>query len=238
MISLLWHEVFYQPIYNLLIFFAGVFPRPDIGVAVVIVTVIVRLVIYPLSKKAIYTQIAIKKIQPELNKIKETIKDRTEQSRKTLEVYKQNKVNPFSSFAVILVQLPIILALFKVFSHDLTVSSEILYGFISPIESLDPLFLGFFDLTQKSMVLALLAAASQAVHFFVMKIGQKEEKTNKEPSKEEFFRKTMERQMKFLAPIMIGFVSYAAGGVVALYFTVSSVFSALQEWYIRKNIKA
>ena len=129
MISLLWHEVFYQPIYNLLIFFAGVFPRPDIGLAVVIVTIIVRLIIYPLSKKAIYTQIAIKKIQPEINKLKETTKDKTEQSKKTLEIYKKNKVNPFSSFLVILIQIPIILALFRVFSHDLTVSSEILYKF-------------------------------------------------------------------------------------------------------------
>ena len=237
MISLLWNELFYQPIYNLLIVFAGIFPRPDVGVAVVLVTVLVRFAIYPLSKKAIYTQIAIKKITPEIEKIKKTIKDRTEQSKKTLEIYKNNKINPFSSFLVILIQLPIVLALFRVFSHDLTVSGDILYSFVPHLESLDPNFLGLFDLTQKSIFLAILAGVAQLTHLFVMKIGQKNEES-KDLSKEEFFRKTMEKQMKIIAPIMISFVSYAAGGVVALYFIVSSGFSALQEWYIRKNIQS
>lgn len=237
MISLLWNEVFYQPIYNLLIFFAGILPRPDIGLAVVFVTVLVRFVIYPLSKKAIHTQIAIKKITPEIERIKETTKDKVEQSKKTLEIYKQNKINPFSSFFVILIQFPVILALFRVFSHDLTVSRGLLYSFVPHIEFLDPNFLGVFDLTQKSVFLAVLAGVAQLTHFFVMKIGQKEENNKRNPSKEELLRKTMEKQMKIIAPVMISFVSYAAGGVVALYFIVSSGFSALQEWYIRKNIK-
>lgn len=237
MISLIWNEFFYQPIYNLLIFFAGVLPRPDIGIAVVVVTILIRFIIYPLSKKAIYTQIAIKKIAPEIEKIKQTTKDKVEQSKKTLEVYKKNKINPFSSFFVILIQFPVILALFRVFSHDLTVSKGLLYGFVPHIEFLDPNFLGVFDLTQKSAFLAILAGIAQVSHFFVMKIGQKEEVNRINPSKEELLRKTMEKQMKIIAPVMISFVSYAAGGVVALYFIVSSGFSAIQEWYIRKNIK-
>lgn len=237
MISLIWNELFYQPIYNLLILFAGVLPRPDIGVAVVVVTVLIRFLIYPLSKKAIYTQIAIKKITPEIEKIKKTTKDKTEQSKKTLEIYKNNKINPFSSFLVILIQFPIVLALFRVFSHDLIVSEDVLYKFIPHIQALDPSFLGLFDLTQKSLFLAVLAGLTQLLHLFIMKMGQKDNTDIKNISKEEFFRKTMEKQMRVLAPIMISFVSYAAGGVVALYFIVSSGFSSAQEWYIRKNIK-
>lgn len=235
MISLLWNELFYQPIYNLLIFFAGIFPRPDVGLAVVVVTILIRFLIYPLSKKAIYTQIAIKKITPEIEKIKQTVKDKVEQSKKTLEIYKKNKINPFSSFLVILIQFPIVLALFRVFSHELTVSKDVLYTFVPHIQSLDPNFLGLFDLTQKSVFLAILAGVTQLAHFFVMRIGQNNDSGIKNLSKEELFRRTMEKQMRVIAPVMISFFSYAAGGVVALYFIVSSGFSALQEWYIRNN---
>ena len=114
--SYLFNLFFYEPLYNGLIFLIGVLPRADIGIVVVLFTCIVKLILFPLSKKSVLTQIRMKEIQPELDAIKEKHKEnKQEQALKVMALYKERKINPFSGILLIFIQIPIIFALYFVF---------------------------------------------------------------------------------------------------------------------------
>jgi YidC/Oxa1 family membrane protein insertase len=116
MFNILWHTIIYNPLYNALIFLLDIVPGADIGIAVIILTVFVKVLLFPLAHKVARTQATINQIQPQLDKLKDKYKDnKQEQTIKTLELYKKNGINPFFGFLVILIQLPIILGLYFVF---------------------------------------------------------------------------------------------------------------------------
>ena len=95
--SFLYHTFFFDPLYNALVLLFTILPWADAGIIVVLLTILVRLVIFPLSKKAVLTQVKMSEIAPELAKIKEQYKDKTEeQARQTLALYREKGVNPFS----------------------------------------------------------------------------------------------------------------------------------------------
>src|SRR5690606_5202936 len=106
----------YQPLYNGLIFLIDVIPYRDAGLAVVLLTIAVKLILFPLSKKAVRTQLILKQVQPELDSLKEKHKDdKQAQAQAMMGLYKEKGINPFSSFFLILIQLPIILTLYRIF---------------------------------------------------------------------------------------------------------------------------
>ena len=110
-----------------------VFPWIDAGIAVIILTIIVRLILFPLSKKAIVTQVRMKEIEPELNRLKQTVPDKQQQALKVMDLYKEKGVNPFSSFLVLFIQLPVIYALYSIFikSGLPVVKTALLYSFVA-----------------------------------------------------------------------------------------------------------
>ena len=110
--SFVYHIFFYDPLYKTLAFLLKILPLADIGLAVIILTITVRLILFPLSRKAVLTQMRMTELAPELEVIREKYKDKPEeQARKTLSLYQEKKVNPFSGIFVILIQIPIILDL-------------------------------------------------------------------------------------------------------------------------------
>ena len=116
MISQLFHAVIYDPLYNGLVFLVGIIPTHDVGLAVIALTIVARVIIYPLSKRAIETQMAMKKIAPEVEKIKEQYKDnREEQGRAIFALYRERDVHPFASFGLLLIQFPVLIGLYWVF---------------------------------------------------------------------------------------------------------------------------
>lgn len=231
----LWKLLIYKPLYNTLIFFVDTVPDYSMFIAVIILTIIVRFIIYPLSYKSIKTQIQTKKIQPELKKLKKEFTDKKEQAKKTLELYKKHGVNPFSSFLVMLIQLPIILALYWVFKdigEGLDVS--LLYNFISEPKSINLYTFGF-DLTQKSYILAFLTGVTQFI-YLSFSASMKKDK-NEDKSDQEKMMAMVGQSMKYTMPIMIAVFSYIIGGAVALYWVTSNVFMIFQELYIQKKLK-
>ncbi len=231
----LWKLLIYTPLYNTLIFFVDTVPHYSMFISVIILTIIVRLIIYPLSYKSIRTQIQTKKIQPELNKLKKDFPEKKEQAKKTLELYKKYGVNPFSSFLVMLVQLPIILALYWVF-RDIGsgLDASLLYHFISEPASINLHTFGF-DLTQKSYVLAFLTGATQFIYLSFSSSMKKDKSTQK--TDQEKMMSMVGQSMKYTMPVMIAVFSYIIGGAVALYWVTSNVFMIFQEIYIQKKIK-
>ena len=159
MISGLFNAILYKPLYNAFIGFIGAFPWIDAGIVVILFTLLVKLVLFPLSQKSVRSQIEIKKIQPEIDALKIKYKDnKQEQAVKTMELYKEKKINPFSGVLLALIQLPILIALYLVFrSGGLdTIHTDILYSFVHPPLEINKMFLGLIDISQKSLLLAIL----------------------------------------------------------------------------------
>ena len=132
--SYLFNTFFYNPIYNGLIFLVAYFSWVDLGIAVILITIIVKLILFPLTKKSIKTQLKIKQIEPKIKEIKEKYKNnREELAKKTMDLYKDNKINPFSGFFLILIQLPVLFALYFVFLKGglPNINTELIYSFIA-----------------------------------------------------------------------------------------------------------
>jgi len=231
----LYHKFFFDPLYNLLVSLFKILPWADAGIIVILLTILVRLIIYPLSRKAVVTQVKMAEIGPELALIKEKYKDKAEeQARKTLALYKERGVNPFSGILVIIIQIPIILALYQIFLHFPTVNPEILYSFISVPENINTTFLGLIDISGKSALIAGLAALSTYFQFQVSMGHQPKPQGN---SFTDNLTRSMQSQMKYFFPIIVFFISYKISGVIALYWLTTNLFSIGQEIFVRRNLK-
>lgn len=233
--SYLYHTLVYYPLYNGLIYLFDVVPWIDAGIAVIIFTIFVRLILFPLSKKSIVTQVRMKEIEPELNKLKEKEKDKQKQAVMVMDLYKKKGVNPFSSFFLLLLQLPIIYTLYYIFVSSGLPSVDVksLYSFVS-VPEINMMFLGIFDISKSSIFLSLCASVAQylQLHYSLSSAPQT-------PSTNQAINATqdMMKNMKYIFPVMIFFISYQISAVVAVYWTVSSLFTLAQELVVRKHIK-
>lgn len=235
--SYLYNTFIFHPLYNGLIYLIDVFPWMDVGIAVIIFTIIVRLILFPLSKKSIVTQVKMREIQPELENLKKTVPDKQQQAIKVMALYKEKGVNPFSSFLFLLIQLPIIYALYSIFidSGLPVVNEALLYSFVG-IPMIDMHFLGLIDIGAKSILMAILAAVAQylQLHFSLASLPNTTPNSSN-PSMD--MAQNMMKNMKYVFPIMIFFISYQISAVVALYWTVSSLFTLGQELVVRRHLK-
>jgi YidC/Oxa1 family membrane protein insertase len=218
-----------------------VIPWADAGVAVVIFTIIVRLILFPLSKKAVVTQLKMKEVEPELNVIKEQYKnDRQTQAMKTMELYKRHGFNPFSSILLVLIQLPILYALYSIFvSSGLpVVNASLLYGFVS-IPDVNMNFLGLIDISQKSILLSVIAAIAQyfQLHFSVSSSGSKRAPVAPgQPPRAEDIAHNMTKNLKYIFPVVVFFISYKISAAIALYWAVTNIFTLVQEIVVRRQL--
>src|SRR3989344_1871315 len=236
MFSYLYHLLVFDPLYNGLIFLFDVLPWVDAGVAVIIFTVIVRLILFPLSKKAIVTQVRMKEIEPELSELKKTVTDKQQQAIKVMELYKKRGVNPFSSFFLLFLQLPIIYALYSIFikSGLPLVNKDILYVFvIEPTINMN--FLGLVNVAEKSVLFALLAAVAQYLQLHFSLAGRAPIAKSDNPSMD--MAQNMTKNMKYVFPVIVFLIAYKISAVVAIYWTVSSLFTLGQEPVVRRHLK-
>ncbi|OHA89593.1 MAG: hypothetical protein A3C70_02455 [Candidatus Zambryskibacteria bacterium RIFCSPHIGHO2_02_FULL_43_14] len=232
--SFLYHTLFFDPLYNILVLLFKIFPWIDAGIVVIFLTVLVRLIIFPLSRKAVLTQVKMNEIGPDLAKIKEKYKDKAEEQAKlTLALYKEKGVNPFSGILVIIIQIPIILALYQIFIHLPEINSSLLYSFVTIPDHINTTFLGVLDITAKSSFLALLAAISTFFQFQISAKGQIQPKGN---SFSDNLTRSMQTQMKYIFPVIIFLISYRISGVIALYWLTTNLFSIGQEIFIRRKL--
>lgn len=213
----------------------------DIGFAVIVLTIFVRLVLFPLSKKSVRSQIMMKHIAPLLAQLKKDYPNKEEQARKTFELYKQYNVNPFSGCLFVLVQLPIIFALYYVFYKGLAfASADQLYSFVQMPVNINSMFLGFVNVNvNHNIVLALLAGITQFIQGYLanpIKDKNAEEKDKKDKTFQEQMADSMAINIKYILPIFITFIAYKLSAAIAIYWVTSNLCTILQEWYVRKTI--
>lgn len=236
MISYLFYTFFYDPIYNALVSLMAFIPGGDVGFAVIILTVLIRLILLPFSLSAARTQRAMKSLEPQLKELKEKHKgDKEKEALATLALYRENRVNPFASFLTVLIQIPVLLALFWVFSYEsfTTFAAERLYGFTPQPDSVSLEFLGLISVASKSIILAAVAGVTQYLQAYLALAG-----TPQTPSTgmQGDFQRVMNLQLKYVFPIIIGVISYTTSAAVALYFITTNLTGALQEWHVRRVI--
>ena len=243
MLNALWNNFLYEPLYNALVFLVSIVPGGDVGIALIILTILVKLVLFPLTKKSIISQARLKQLEPEINKIKKSESSKEAQAKKTMELYKVNKVNPFSGCLTILIQLPIIIALYYVFLKGLTFDHDAVYSFLKFPQSINMKFLGLVDMASRNVVLAILAGLSQFIQVklstsFVKQVPPlvgKDGKTERNFSTE--LTKSMNTQMKYVLPVFITIISLQVSAAVALYWCASNVFTIFQEILVRRHMK-
>jgi len=238
MITGFFTAVFYQPLYNGLVFLFDVIPWANAGLVVILFTILVKLILFPLSIKATYAQMEMKEIEADLRRIKEKYKDNKEQQTlKTVELYKEKNINPFAGFFVLLIQLPIIIALYRVFlkSGLPTIDTTMLYHFVSAPAHINMVFLWLADISGKSIILAILAGMST---YFQIKYSTPQDlSSGGEKSKQADMMKMFQTQMKYVFPVLVFFISWSISAAVSLYWITSNVFTIVQELYMRKYVR-
>lgn len=228
--------IFYQPLYNTLVLLLSVIPGANVGVAIILLTMIVRGALLPLSHKSVVSQAKMRSLAPHLEKIKEKHKnDKQEQSRKTMELYKEHGINPFSGCLLVVVQLPIILALYYVFFKGLPhLNAEQLYSFVHVPSAVSTMFLGV-DLANKGIIFAVIAAATQyfQIKFSVPSLPPAEK--DAKPSFKDDFGRSFNTQMRYMLPVIVFFIAFRLPSAVALYWITSNLFSITHELYVKRK---
>ena len=202
----LFNLLFSQPLFNGLILLYSYVPGHDLGVAIILLTLIIKIVLYPLAAKGIQSQKALSQLQPKMKEIQEKYKNnKEEQAKAVMALYKTEKVNPFSGFLTLIVQLPILWALFRVFINGFgedRLSS--LYSFVVNPGQIDASFLGLVDLSQRSVFLIILTGVAQFIQSKMIA-----PKSKKSQVKTPQFADMMQKQMLYFLPFFTVFILWS-----------------------------
>ena len=222
--------ILYRPLFNALVLLYEYLPGHDFGVAIIVLTCFVRLLLYPSTLKSIKSQKVLQEIQPKIKEIQTKLKhDRQEQAKAMMELYKKEKINPLSGCLPILAQLPIIIALFLVLKNLASNFSSQnlveLYSFVPHPGEINPMFLGIMNLTVPSSVLAVLAGVSQ---FFQSKMIASKTKTSS--AKVGDFSQMMQKQMLYFFPLFTVLILWRLPSAIGLYWMTTTLFSIGQQY--------
>ena len=223
----IFNTVLYRPLFNGLILFYLYVPGHNFGVAVILLTLLLRFLLYPLTLKSLKSQKALQELQPEIQKIQSKYKDKQKQAEALMKFYREKKFNPLGGCLPVLIQMPLLIALYRVFWKGLqSQQAGLLYDFVPLVGTINPIFLGI-DLSAPNMVLAVLAAVGQ---FFPSKmIMPKTDLKKKSTQKAGQFSQGMQKQMLYLFPILTLFILWRLPSAIGLYWVVTVAFSIIQQ---------
>src|SRR3989344_2673573 len=223
----------YHPLFNSLVLLYNYLPGHDFGLAIILLTIIIRIILYPVSVKALKSQKTLQALQPKIQEIQNKYKNNKEQlAKETLGLYRQEKINPFSGLFLALVQLPILIALYIVFWKGLNPSELTnLYSFVSNPGQINAIFLAVIDLSKANFVLAVLAGITQ---FFQTKMLTPKSVPGQGKSSD--MSQIMQKQMVYFFPFLTVFILMSLPSAIGLYWVVGGIFSIIQQYFILKKI--
>ncbi len=226
----LFNTILYEPLYNLLIWLYNVLPGNDIGLAIIALTIIIKIILLPLSQKSVKSQAEMQKLQPKLAEIKKKYKnDKQKLTEETMKLYKEQKVNPLSSCLPLLIQLPFLLAVYQVFRTGLANNgSDLLYSFVQNPGTVNSVSFGIIDLAVPSIYLAVLAAIAQFFQARMLPTAPKPKKVDAN-SKDESMMANMNKSMKYFMPIITLIIGMQLPGGLALYWFITTLLTSLQQ---------
>ena len=235
--SYLYHTLLYKPLFNLLVFFYNIVPGHDMALAIILLTIVIKLILLPLSLQATRSQKALQDLQPKMQEIKERYKDNKEkQAQALMELYKKEKVNPLSSCFPLLIQFPFLIAVFQVFRNGFRPESlDLLYSFIHRPETLNPYTWGGIDLSHPVVAFAVLAGIAQ---YWQTKMLSSQKPPIKSPdAKDESITAIMNKQMTFMMPIFTVFIGLSFPGGLTLYWLTTTLLMIVQQQFMFKKAK-
>jgi YidC/Oxa1 family membrane protein insertase len=224
----LYNNLIYYPLLNLLVFFYNIIP--DVGVVIILVTLVIRLILAPSFHKSLKSQKAMTDLQPKLTELREKYKDDKEgQAKAMMQLYKDHKVNPFSSCLPLLVQLPILIALYHVFNKALQSNLTGIYSFIHNPGTIDPYFFNFINLSRPNIILGVVAGLAQ---FWQSKMMMPKPDPNADTT-----AKIMSMQTTYILPIISVVIAIKLPAGLPLYWIVTTLFAIGQQYFIMKKQK-
>lgn len=241
----LYNEILFRPILNLLIWLYGALPGADLGIAIIVLTIIVKLILYPFTVSQIKQQRALQTMQPKIAEIRKRLKgDKEAQAKELMELYRKDKVNPAASCLPLVIQLPVFIALYQALSVGLKSQAlTMLYSFVPNPGTIHAMLFGFMDLTQPNYVLAVLAAGVQFWQTWMMMkppgatTPPPSEVKEEKGAKDEDMAAMVNKQMMYVMPIMTLIIGIKLPGGLTLYWFVMSLLTVAQQyWLMRKPI--
>jgi YidC/Oxa1 family membrane protein insertase len=228
-----------QPILNLLVWLYSIIPGHDIGLAIIALTMIVKIILHPLFRQQIRQQRALQLIQPKIDELRKQYKDDKEaQARELMALYKAEKVNPAASCLPLLVQLPIFIALYSVLRSVIGhFDASLLYPFVANPGAIQTVAFGFLDLTKPNWMLAIAAGAVQFIQSKQMMSHGAAKSPPKEvegapAAKDESMAAMMNKQMMYMMPIMTVVIGFSLPGALMVYWFTMSVLTVAQQWHM------
>lgn len=232
--------VLYQPLFNLLVFLYDVIPGNDIGFAIIAVTILIKLALFPVSHKSLKSQKAMASLQPKIQELKKQYKDDKETlAKEMMALYKREKVNPLSSCLPVVIQVVVLIALFQVLRAGLgSTNLDALYPFVPNPGHLDALFLNTINLAVPNIPLAILAGIVQFVQAKMLPTMRPPKAVEgSEGSKDEEMMAAMNKSMLYVMPVMTVVIGATLPGGVALYWLVSNLFMVGQQMLVFRKAK-
>lgn len=205
----LFQKTLVEPLTSALIFLYQTVALQDLGLAIIFLTIIIRLILAPLFYKSLKSQAVMQKLQPDIVRIQKDHKeDKEKQARALMDLYKRNKINPLSGFLLILIQLPILIALYQVF--------------LNPPPELNGLSLNLINLKETSIIVVALAALFQ---YFQGRLSLPRNGGNE-----------MAKNIVLLGPVITIAVLAYLPSAVGVYWLATTLFSIGQQLYVNKKI--
>ncbi len=229
-----WNSLLYKPIFNTLIYFVSKLPGHSLGWAIFLLTVLIKLLLLGPNHKALKSQRALQKIQPQLDALKQKYKNNSQKlSQETMLIWKKHKVNPMGSCLPMLIQFPILIALFYVVRDGLGVTDPNL--FYEPLkafnlQNINPIFLGIIDLTKANkIVLPLIVGGMQ---FFQIRLSLAK---TKGAANQNAAMPMMNNMMQFFLPVMIAVFTASLPAAVGFYWGTSTLFAIGQQLVVNRS---
>ena len=240
-LSTIFAALIYQPLYNGLILFYNFFP--DLGVAIIVLTLIIRLMLISLSKKSIESQKKMQEIQPEIKRLQEKYKnDRAKQSQAVMELYKEKKINPASGCLPVIIQLVVLIALYRVFMAGINFNGDghLLYSFVKNPGTVNHIAFGLIDITKSNLFLASIAAGLQFWQSRMLMAKKEKALAEKKPlpapteekPKEEDFSSMMQKQMLYMGPFLTFLFGAKFSAGLPIYWITTTLFMIAQQYWV------
>lgn len=233
MLVQIYNTILYQPLFNLLVFFYNIVPGHDIGVAIIMLTVFVKLVLWPFFKQSIKAQRKMQVLQPKLDELKEKYKDNKEKlGPAIMELYQKEKVNPLSSCFPLLIQLPFLIAVYQVFRTGLASGNfDLVYPFIANPGHLNSIAFGFLNLAVASPVLAVLTGLAQ---FWQSKQMMSRNQANKSSTAMSDKMNAINKQMLYFMPLITVVIGWSLPAGLTFYWLIFTMLGIFQQYLVFK----
>lgn len=237
--SLLYNELLFRPLFNLLVGIMNIDPTHSVGIAIIMLTIIVRLMLLPPSihqaRQMHQNQTKMAALQKDIAKIKKEHKDDSgKQAQETMKLYREAGVNPASGCLPLLIQLPILIALYRVFLTGITPESfSYLYPFVAAPSVVQQVFLGI-DLAEPSVFLGAVAGVAQFVLMrFFTTMPTAQPGANDDTAQ---MMMTMQKNMMYIFPVMTVFIAFQLPAALAVYWVATTIFAIGQQYFIKRTL--